>query len=114
MVVVRGQEGCQEKLVTGLKLESHAHPDPVCEPCLAGKMHSLPFLPSTNHNRSPLALVHSDLHGPLPVASHSGYKYWITFIDDATRFRAVYLLKAKSEAFDAFREYKVWAENQLN
>ncbi|KAF7779129.1 hypothetical protein Agabi119p4_3474 [Agaricus bisporus var. burnettii] len=76
-------------------------------------MHSLPFPSSLNHNRSPLELVHSDLHGPLPVASHSGYKYWITFIDDATRFRAVYLLKAKSEAFEAFKVYKSWAETQL-
>ncbi|KAF7773639.1 hypothetical protein Agabi119p4_5806 [Agaricus bisporus var. burnettii] len=76
-------------------------------------MHSLPFPSSLNHNRSPLELVHSDLHGPLPVASRSGYKYWITFIDDATRFRAVYLLKAKSEAFEAFKVYKSWAETQL-
>ena len=36
-----------------------------------------------------------------------------TFIDDATRFRAVYLLKAKSEAFEAFKVYKSWAETQL-
>jgi hypothetical protein len=80
---------------------------------LAGKMHALPFRSSLSHNRSPLELVHTDLHGPLPVATHSGYKYWITFIDDATRFQAVYLLKAKSEAFEAFKVYKSWAENQL-
>ncbi|KAF7768485.1 hypothetical protein Agabi119p4_7728 [Agaricus bisporus var. burnettii] len=100
-------------LVSGLKLESNSSPDSICEPCLAGKMHSLPFPSSLNHNHSPLELVHSDLHGPLPVASHSGYKYWITFIDDATRFRAVYLLKAKSEAFEAFKVYNSWAETQL-
>jgi len=103
----------QKKLVTGLKLESNAKPDPVCEPCIAGKMHSNPFPPSPNHNRAPLELIHSDLHGPLPVTTHSGYKYWITFIDDCSCFRAVYLLKAKSEAFEAFKDYKSWAENQL-
>ncbi|KAF7763798.1 hypothetical protein Agabi119p4_8335 [Agaricus bisporus var. burnettii] len=100
-------------LVSGLKLESNLSPDSICEPCLAGKMHSHPFPSSLNHNRSPLELVHSDLHGPLPVSTHSGYKYWITFIDDSTRFRAVYLLKAKSEAFEAFKVYKSWAETQL-
>ncbi|KAJ3568084.1 hypothetical protein NP233_g5940 [Leucocoprinus birnbaumii] len=103
----------QEQLVTGLKIESEAKPDPICEPCLAGKMYALPFPSSLNHNRSPLALVHSDLHGPLPVPTHSGYKYWITFIDNAMQFWAVYLLKAKSEAFEAFKEYKAWTENQL-
>jgi transposase InsO family protein len=102
-----------KSLITGLKLDSDASPDPICEPCLAGKMHALPFRSSLSHNRSPLELVHTNLHGPLPVATHSGYKYWITFIDDATRFRAVYLLKAKSEAFEAFKVYKSWAENQL-
>jgi hypothetical protein len=76
-------------------------------------MHALPFRSSLSHNHSPLELVHTDLHGPLPVATHSGYKYWITFIDDAMRFRALYLLKAKSEAFEAFKVYKSWAENQL-
>ena len=91
-----------QNLVTGLKIESEASPDPVCEPCLAGKMHANPFPSSLNHNRSPLDLIHSDVHGPLPVASNQGYKYWITFIDDSTRFRAVYPLKAKSEAFEAF------------
>jgi transposase InsO family protein len=100
-------------LITGLKLNSDASPDPICEPCLAGKMHALPFRFSLSHNCSPLELVHSDLHGLLPVATHSGYKYWITFIDNATCFRAVYLLKAKSEAFKAFKVYKSWAENQL-
>ncbi|XP_006455397.1 hypothetical protein AGABI2DRAFT_226874, partial [Agaricus bisporus var. bisporus H97] len=47
-----------KELVTGLKLESNSPPDAICEPCLAGKMHSHPFPSSLNHNRSPLELVH--------------------------------------------------------
>jgi len=86
----------QHKLVTGLVLDSDNKPDPICEPCIAGKMTANPFPLSANHNHSPLALVHSDLHGPLLVATHQGYKYWITFIDNSTYFRAVYLLKNKS------------------
>jgi hypothetical protein len=30
--------------VTGLVLKSKTLPDPICEPCLAGKMHAIPFL----------------------------------------------------------------------
>jgi hypothetical protein len=30
-------------LVTGMKLDSKAAPDPICEPCLAAKMHSNPL-----------------------------------------------------------------------
>jgi hypothetical protein len=103
----------KQELVTGLKLNSEAKPDPICEPCLAGKMHSLPFPSSLNHNHSPLTLIHSDLHGLLPVTTHSGYKYWVTFIDDSTCFQVVYMLKAKSEAFEAFKDFKSWAETQL-
>ena len=36
----------------------------------------------------------------------------MTFIDDMSRFRHVYLLKKKSDAFDAFKLYHAWAEKQ--
>ena len=104
----------EHKMVTGLVLESNSNPDPICEPCIAGKMSANPFPPSANHNCLPLALVHSDLHGPFSVATHQGYKYWITFIDDSTHLRAAYLLKTKSQAFEAFKEYKAWTEKQLS
>ena len=56
--------------------------------------------------------MHSDLHGPLPVLTQSGYQYWISFINDMSCFRQVYLLQKKSEAFDAFKLYHAWAEKQ--
>jgi len=104
----------EHKLVTGLVLDSDNKPDPICELCIAGKISANPFPPSANHNCFPLALVHSDLHGPLPVATYQGYKYWITCIDNSTHFRSIHLLKFKSQAFEAFKDYKVWAENQLS
>ena len=33
----------RENLVTGLKITSSSKPDPICEPCLAGKMVADPF-----------------------------------------------------------------------
>ncbi|CAL9098223.1 unnamed protein product [Musa textilis] len=41
-----------------------------------------------------------------------GYSYFITFIDDFSRYKHVYLMKYKSEAFEKFREYKNEVENQ--
>ena len=38
--------------------------------------------------------------------SRGGKKYFITFIDDYTRFCYVYLLDSKDEAIDAFKQYK--------
>jgi len=48
------------------------------------------------------------------LTTHQGYKYWITFIDDSTRFRSIHLLKSKLQAFEALKYYKAWAENQLS
>ena len=58
-----------------------------------------------------MELIHSELHH-VGTTSHSGYKYWITFIDDFSRFKAVVPLKLKSDAFDAFKRFKAFAENQ--
>jgi transposase InsO family protein len=42
-----------------------------------------------------------------------GKPYFITFIDDCTRFCYVYLLKTKNEALHYFKAYKAEVENQL-
>ncbi|KIN92923.1 hypothetical protein M404DRAFT_172306, partial [Pisolithus tinctorius Marx 270] len=95
----------QRNLVTGMAIDSKSTPDPVCEPCLAGKMHANPFPTSSWRASHPLELVHSDVHH-VGHPSFSGYKYWVTFIDDFSRFRFVLPLKAKSDymskAFDDF------------
>jgi len=101
----------KKKLVTGMTLNSSAAPDPICEPCLAGKMHANPFPSSEWRATRPLELVHSDAH-QVPYPSFSGYRYWVTFIDDYSRFRFVLLIKAKSDIFDAFKQFKAYAENQ--
>ena len=41
-------------------------------------------------------------------------KYFITFIDDCTRYCYLYLLRSKDEAIEAFKDFKNEAENQLN
>src|SRR5882724_4830216 len=42
------------KLVTGISLESKKLQYPICEPCLAGKMHANSFPASNNHVSAPL------------------------------------------------------------
>ena len=62
----------KDGLVTGMTFASSEKPDIVCEPCLAGKMHSNPFPSTGSRALHPLELVHMDLHGPLPVATREG------------------------------------------
>jgi transposase InsO family protein len=47
------------------------------------------------------------------VLTKGGKIYFMTFIDDCTRFFYVYLLKTKDEVLNYFKTYKAEAENQL-
>lgn len=84
-----------------------------CVSCLKGKQLRKPF--STNGARratNKLGLIHSDLCGPMEEASHSGARYLLTFIDDATRKTFGYFLKSKSEVACKFKDFKVLVENE--
>ena len=47
---------------------------------------------------SPFDIVHCDIWGPYHVVSYTGHNYFLTLVDDCTRFTWVYLLKQKSDA----------------
>ena len=47
----------------------------------------------------------------MPVDSANGNKYMMAFIDDYTRMCWVYLLKNKSDAFQTFKNFHAWIEN---
>lgn len=84
-----------------------------CEICATCKITEQPY-PKTATNRAKeiLGRVHSDICGPMPKQSFGGAKYFITFIDDCSRYVKVYTLKSKSDAFDTFVQYKELMENQ--
>jgi len=103
----------KDDMVTGLEIDSPDKPDPICEPCIAGKLHANPFPSSTSRTTRPLELIHSDVHGPLKVSTHSGYRYWVLYIDDYTRIWVAYPMKKKSDNFAAFQQFKALVENQV-
>ena len=85
----------------------------LCESCAQGKLHRSPF-PITGGNRAKalLELVHSDVCRNINVKSLSGAEYFLTFIDDKTRFVWVYILKHKSQVFQYFKEWKAMVERE--
>ena len=64
-------------------------------------------------NLALLELVHSDLCEMNGELTKGSKRYFMTFIDDCTRFCYVYLLKTKDEALHYFKVYKAEVENQL-
>ena len=84
-----------------------------CETCVEAKMATVSFK-SVERSTEPLDLIHSDVCDMKSVQTRGGKKYFITFIDDCTRYCYVYLLRSKDEAIKAFMQYKNEIENQLN
>ena len=74
-----------------------------CEHCLAHKSTRKPFGKGTRAEY-PLMLIHSDICGPMNVRARHGAWYFITFIDDYSRYGYVYLISHKSEALECFRK----------
>ena len=83
----------------------------ICKGCALGKS-TKKFLPrSKNRSKGILDLIHSDICGPMSSPLLSGCLYYVLFIDDYSRKSWIYFLKAKSESFDRFKEFKTLIEN---
>jgi hypothetical protein len=54
-----------------------------------------------------------DVWGPAPE-SVGRYKYYVSFVDDFSKFTWIYLLKNKSEVFHVFQIFQTHVERQFN
>jgi transposase InsO family protein len=84
-----------------------------CEPCQLAKNKCLPFVKSNRESTFPFQLVHSDVWQS-PVVSLSGFRYYVTFIDDFSRFSWLFPLKLKSDVHSCFLQFKSMVENLVS
>jgi hypothetical protein len=83
-----------------------------CECCVYGKHKRVRFLRVGKEKKSEkLEVVHTNVWGPTQVSSFGGSRYYVTFIDDATRKTWVYCIQNKYDVFDTFKKYKASVEN---
>ena len=81
-----------------------------CSVCKLAKSKTLPF-PSGAHRASTcFEMIHSDVWGMSPTASHAYYKYFVTFIDEYSRFTWIYFLRSKFEVFSMFQKFLTYLE----
>jgi hypothetical protein len=85
-----------------------------CESCLMGKMTKTPFSGIMERATDLLEIIHIDVCGPMSISTRGGYCYFLTFIDDLSRYGYVYLMKHNFETFEKFREFKNEVENHRN
>ncbi|XP_070045426.1 uncharacterized protein [Nicotiana tomentosiformis] len=73
------------------------------------------YVPSLRRNLVSGALLNkADLADFKNTINKGGKKYYITFVDDFSRYTKIYLLKSKDEAKNMFLKYKAEVENQLD
>ena len=62
---------------------------------------------------APLQLIYADLWGPSHVCSTQGYNYYLSILDDYSRFTWIFPLSAKSDALEVFTNFKIFIEKHL-
>lgn len=75
-----------------------------CKACVYGKSTRAPILRSgtTRANRV-LDLVHTDVRDPFSVESMGGSRYFLSFVDDYSRYCWTYPIKSKADVFELFQ-----------
>lgn len=101
----------KKKKVTGVNFNTNVKLQ-MCETCVKGKQAQRPFPRSNTRSSELLELIHTDVCGPMRVNSLGGSRYFLTFIDDKSKWCEVYFLKHKSEVLEKFKEYKSMVEKR--
>ena len=104
----------REHLVTGFAVDPSSTTTSSCDACIQGKMTHRPF-PQEAQNRSqtPGQRQMSDVCGPIPIYSIGGFRYFVSFTDDATRYSHVVFMKEKGEATQRVMDYCAKVERQF-
>lgn len=86
----------------------------LCQICPLAKFRRLSF-PSHNHiSESIFFLLHCDIWGPYGHSTHDGRRYFLTPVDDCSRFTWLYLLKHKLEAASAIMKFFAMFKTQFD
>jgi hypothetical protein len=86
----------------------------VCESCLAGKFTRLPFPKSSTKSVIPFEVIHSDVWGPSPHTSIEGFRYYLTFIDECTRYCWIFPLHNKAQVCSVFLSFHAFVSTQFS
>lgn len=76
-----------------------------CRACCKGKLHKRSFRSRSEHRTSvPFAVVHSDV-ASLSLVSKTGFLYFVSFIDEFSKYTVCYAMKSKSEVASYFLKF---------
>ena len=85
-----------------------------CVDCIKGKQTKHVSKQAATRSSGLLDLIHTDICGPFDVPSWGGERYFITFIDDYSRYCYLYLLHERTQSVDVLETFISEVERQLN
>jgi hypothetical protein len=86
----------------------------ICDVCHFARHNKLSYAHSFNKASKPFELIHFDIWCPLAVKSVNGFSYFLTDVDDYTRYTWITLMKTKAEARQNVVNFIQLIENQYN
>jgi len=104
-----------ERLAVLSHTHSYIHKNKVenCNSCHLAKQRKLPFPNSTSHAIEPFDVVHVDIWGPCAIPSLLAYRYFLTIVDDHSRFTWLYPICNKSETRKNLTNFVAYVKNQF-
>jgi len=78
----------------------------LCDSCIQGKHHQLPFHTSVTQYTEPLQLIFIDIMGLAPICASNGARYYISFLDAHTKYTWLFLIHNKSQALNSLICFK--------
>jgi hypothetical protein len=85
----------------------------ICDACQQVKSHQLPYPKSSSFLSHPLEFIYSDVWGPAPEVV-ARFKYYVSFIDNFSKFTWIYLPKYKHKVFQKFQEFQTLVERLID
>jgi len=86
----------------------------VCTTCLEGKLAKLHFPYPVVKSVKPLEVIHSDVWRPSPTVSVDGFRYYVSFIDECTRFTWIFPMINKGEVYSIFVYFHTFLVTQFS
>ncbi|CAM8973909.1 unnamed protein product [Rhodiola kirilowii] len=84
-----------------------------CNVCALSKSHKLPFASNKTFSSSLFEIIHSDVWMS-PITSPSGFRYYVLFTDECSRYTWLYPMRRKNEVFPHFKTLVAMIKNIFN
>lgn len=76
-----------------------------CDGCVLGKSHRKPFHVRTDRPQAVGELINADVNGPMSIDSINGFRYYVAFKDDYSKFVRIFFMKNKSEVAEHLQTF---------